>query len=147
MTGARSQASFASAGDLAVGYGGSPVLTDVEFEIGPGMTVGVLGPNGGGKTTLFRALLGRLAPLAGSLDVAVPCSTVPQTDRSRLDFPVTCLDVARMGSLADLPWWKRPGRREREASLEALEMVGMRDLERAPFGFKNMCAYFSIPLC
>ena len=58
-----------SAQDLAVGYGGSPVLADVEFEIRPGMTVGVLGPNGGGKTTLFRSLLGRLEPVEGSLDV------------------------------------------------------------------------------
>jgi len=133
-TEAQSPTPMVSVSGLAVGYGGPPVLTGVEFEIGPGTTIGVLGPNGGGKTTLFKALLGRLAPLAGSLEVAVSCSTVPQTDRSRLDFPVTCLDVARMGSLADLPWWKRPGRREREASLEALEMVGMRDLERAPFG-------------
>ena len=123
-----------SAQDLAVGYGGSPVLADVEFEIRPGMTVGVLGPNGGGKTTLFRALLGRLEPVEGSLEVGASCSTVPQTDRSRLDYPVTCLDVARMGSLAGLPWWKRPGRRERETSLEALDLVGMRDLANATFG-------------
>ena len=123
-----------SASGLAVGYGGAPVLTGVEFGIQPGMTVGVLGPNGGGKTTLFRALLGSLAPQAGSLEVGVSCSTVPQTDRSRLDFPVTCLDVARMGSLAGLPWWRRPGRREKKVSLEALELVGMGSLANAPFG-------------
>jgi hypothetical protein len=37
----------------------------------------------------------------------------PQTDRSRLDFPVSALDVALMGSLARLPWWRRPGRADR----------------------------------
>lgn len=125
---------FATAKGLAIGYEGKPVLEQVEFEIEPGMTVGVLGPNGGGKTTLFRALLGRLAPISGSLEVAVSCSTVPQSDRSRLDFPVTCLDVARMGSLAGLPWWKRPGRREREVSLDALGLVGMEELAKATFG-------------
>ena len=133
-TEAKSQSSMVSARGLAVGYGGPPVLTGVEFEIEPGMTVGVLGPNGGGKTTLFRVLLGRLTPLAGSLEVEASCSTVPQTDRSRLDFPVTCLDVARMGSLAGLSWWRRPGRREKQVSLEALDLVGMGSLARAPFG-------------
>ena len=42
-----------------------PVLTDVDFEAGPGAGVCVLGPNGGGKTTLFSALTGELEPLAG----------------------------------------------------------------------------------
>lgn len=130
----KSMTTFASARNLAVGYDRSSVLTGVDFALEPGMTVGVLGPNGGGKTTLFRALLGRLPPLAGSLTIEASTSTVPQSDRSRLDYPVTCLDVARMGSLAGLPWWRRPGRREREASLEALELVGMRDQARATFG-------------
>lgn len=133
-TGIDREGSFASARGLSVGYDGKPVLKGVQFEIEPGTTVGVLGPNGGGKTTLFRALLGRLEPISGSLEVNVPCSTVPQSDRSRLDYPVTCLDVARMGSLAGLPWWKRPGRREKEVSLDALGMVGMEDLAKAPFG-------------
>lgn len=124
----------AMARDLAIGYDGAPVLTGVEFELEAGMTVGVLGPNGGGKTTLFRALLGTLEPAAGALVIGVSCSTVPQSDRSRLDYPVTCLDVARMGTLAGLPWWRRPGRREREISLEALGMVGMRELADSSFG-------------
>ena len=62
---------------LAVGYrGGPPVLQDVTFAVAPGERIGVLGPNGGGKTTLMRALLGELAPRAGSLAVtgrAGPC--------------------------------------------------------------------------
>jgi ABC-type Mn2+/Zn2+ transport system ATPase subunit len=75
-----------------------------------------------------------LEPAAGALVIGVSCSTVPQSDRSRLDYPVTCLDVARMGTLAGLPWWRRPGRREREISLEALGMVGMRELADSSFG-------------
>ena len=123
-----------TADGLAVGYAGSPVLTGVDFEIDPGTTVGVLGPNGGGKTTLFRALLGKIPALTGSLEVQVPCSTVPQTDRSRLDYPVSCLDVAKMGSLAGLPWWRRPGRAEKRVSLEALDAVGMKELADEPYG-------------
>ena len=49
----------------SVGYGGRPVLEGLTFSVEPGERVGVLGPNGGGKSTLVRALLGELTPLAG----------------------------------------------------------------------------------
>ena len=75
-----------------------------------GERLALLGPNGGGKTTLLRALLGELRPLAGELRVGARCATVPQTERSRLDYPVSALDVATMGALSRLPWWRRPGR-------------------------------------
>ncbi len=102
----------------------------------PGERVALLGPNGGGKTTLFRALLGEIPPLAGSIDAAVRAGTVPQTERSRLDYPVSALDVALMGTLARLPWWRRPGRaRARTPPLEALGRVGLeRPRARRSFG-------------
>lgn len=133
MNGANTGALISAQG-LAVGYDGRPVLTGVEFDLDPGATVGVLGPNGGGKTTLFRALLRKLPPVEGALRVETTCSTVPQTDRSRLDYPVTCIDVARMGALARLPWWRRPGRREKRVALEALEAVGLADLAGESYG-------------
>jgi ABC-type Mn2+/Zn2+ transport system ATPase subunit len=120
--------------DLAVGYGGPAVLTGVSFEVRAGDRIGVLGPNGGGKTTLFRAVLGELAPLQGSVELDVPCAIVAQTERSRLDFPVTALDVAMMGTVARIPWYRRPGRAERAAALEALAKVGMDDLADRSFG-------------
>jgi ABC-type Mn2+/Zn2+ transport system ATPase subunit len=50
---------------VAAAYDGPPVLEDVSFEVPPGRSVCVLGPNGGGKTTLFLVLLGELEPVAG----------------------------------------------------------------------------------
>ncbi len=105
---------------LAAGYGATPVLTDVAFALHAGERMGVLGPNGGGKTTLFRVLLGELTPLAGTLQAPARFAVVPQTERSRLDFPVSALDVALMGALSRLPWWRRPGRPERDAARAAL---------------------------
>ncbi|HNC15902.1 MAG TPA: ATP-binding cassette domain-containing protein, partial [Solirubrobacterales bacterium] len=61
-------------------------------------------------------------------------ATVAQTDRSRLDYPVSALDVATMGSLARLPWYRRPGRGERRRALEALEEVGLGEQANATFG-------------
>jgi ABC-type Mn2+/Zn2+ transport system ATPase subunit len=123
-----------AAQDLAVGYDGRPVLEGVTFGVERGERLGVLGPNGGGKSTLLRALLGELTPLAGRLELSARCSVVPQTERSRLDYPVTALDVAVMGSVARLPWWRRPGRRERRRALDALAEVGLDELAGHVFG-------------
>jgi ABC-type Mn2+/Zn2+ transport system ATPase subunit len=125
---------FVVAHGLAVGYDGTPALSGVDFEILPGARIGLLGPNGGGKTTLFRALTGELKPLSGELSVSASSATVPQTDRTRLDYPVTCLDVATMGALARLPWWRRPGRKDRAMAMENLGMVGLSDRARDSFG-------------
>ena len=94
--------------DLSAGYGGPPVLRGVSFAVDPGRTVCVLGPNGGGKTTLFRALLGELQPDSGIVRVAGRPAYVAQTERTRLDFPVNALDVALMGALAHGRWWPSP---------------------------------------
>ena len=123
-----------SARDVATGYAGRPVLTDLDFALGDGERIGVLGPNGGGKTTLFRLLIGELRPLSGRLDVRATCATVPQTERTRLDFPVTAFDVALLGSIPRLPWWGRPGREERRRAHEALARVDLDDLAGTPYG-------------
>ena len=119
---------------LAAGYGTGIVLRDVSFAARAGERVAVLGPNGGGKTTLFRVLTGELPPAAGAVHRPARCGVVPQTERSRLDFPVSALDVATMGAISRLPWWRRPGRREREHALEALHAVGLAAQARATFG-------------
>jgi len=119
---------------VTLGYGGRPVLRDVTFTTRGGERIAVLGPNGGGKTTLFRALAGELTPLAGRLDRPARCAIVPQTERSRLDFPVSAHDVALMGAVSRLPWWRRPGRAERRRARAALGRVGLDALAEASFG-------------
>jgi manganese/iron transport system ATP-binding protein/manganese/zinc/iron transport system ATP- binding protein len=119
---------------LAAGYGGEPVLREVAFSAMPGESVAVLGPNGGGKTTLFRALLGEIAPVAGSAELRARTAYVAQTDRTSLDFPVSALDVAVMGALARGRWWLPPRRADRRAAAEALERVGLAGEQRTHFG-------------
>ena len=119
---------------LAAAYDGAPVLEDVSFEVPPGRSVCVLGPNGGGKTTLFRVLLGELEPVAGRVEVSARPAYVAQTDRTRLDFPVTALDVALMGTLANGRWWLPPKRADRDAAGAALDRVGLGDQAGVRFG-------------
>jgi ABC-type Mn2+/Zn2+ transport system ATPase subunit len=122
------------ASGLAAGYGGQPVLSDVSFRVDPGRIVAVLGPNGGGKTTLFRAMLGELEPAAGSIHLPARAAAVPQTERSRLDFPVSALDVVLMGTIPGRPWWRRAGRAGRAEARRALDLVGLAEQEAASFG-------------
>jgi manganese/iron transport system ATP-binding protein/manganese/zinc/iron transport system ATP- binding protein len=120
--------------NLAVGYGGAPVLREVSFAVAAGQAVCVLGPNGGGKTTLFRALLGELQPASGTVRVDGRPAYVAQTERTRLDFPVSAFDVALMGTLAHGRWWLPPRRDDRAAARAALERVGLANQAAVPFG-------------
>jgi ABC-type Mn2+/Zn2+ transport system ATPase subunit len=120
--------------DLAASYGGPVVLSGVAFDAEQGERIGVLGPNGGGKSTLFRVLLGELRPLRGSVRRPARLGFVPQTERSRLDYPVSALDVALMGTLSRVPWWRPVGRTERRIALAALERVGLAALAGEQFG-------------
>jgi ABC-type Mn2+/Zn2+ transport system ATPase subunit len=120
--------------DLAAGYGGEPVLREVTFAADAGESVAVLGPNGGGKTTLFRALLGEIEPSGGTAELRDRTAYVAQSDRTSLDFPVSALDVALMGALASGRWWLPPRRAERRAAAAALERVGLDGEARTRFG-------------
>ena len=132
-----SEPALAEADRLAATYPGEsvPAISGFTFAIQAGRRVALLGPNGGGKSTLFRVLTGELPPSSGEVSVAggLP-ALVPQTERSRLDYPVSALDVALMGALPRLPWWRRPGRGDRERARSALARVGLAGLAGRTFG-------------
>ncbi|MFP5364815.1 MAG: metal ABC transporter ATP-binding protein [Thermoleophilia bacterium] len=120
---------------LSAGYGGGAIaLSDVSFTAAAGQAIAVLGPNGGGKTTLFRALLGELPAATGTIRVDGTRAYVPQTERSRLDFPVSALDVALMGAYARTPWYRRVAGSDRALARAALERVGLADHAATRFG-------------
>jgi ABC-type Mn2+/Zn2+ transport system ATPase subunit len=106
----------------------------VTFALEPGQALAVLGPNGGGKTTLLRVLLGDLPVLAGTCRVAGRPAYVAQTGRARLDFPVSALDVVLMGAYARTPLWRRLGRAERAGARAMLGRVGLAAQAGARFG-------------
>lgn len=122
--------------DVRFGYGEEPVLEDVDLRIGPRDFLGVLGPNGGGKTTLLRLLLGLVRPWSGSLRVLGEppwrvrwrIGYVPQHATLDPTVPADVLDIVLLGRLHRSSWGPRYGERHREAALAALEEVGAADL-------------------
>lgn len=119
--------------DLTVAYQEKPVLWDVDLHVPPGILMAIVGPNGAGKTTFIKAALGLIKPVAGQVLIYdQPYATqrrlvgyVPQRGSVDWDFPTSVLDVVMMGRYGPLGWFRRPGRKEREMALEALEKVGM----------------------
>lgn len=121
-----------SAEGLAVDRGGARAIDDVSFDLRPGELVAVVGPNGGGKSTLLLALLG-LLPSTGRLEVTGPCAHVPQHGPVDPDFPITAIGVALQGAAPPRPFRRVP-RRAREAALAALAEVGLADAAERPYG-------------
>ena len=129
---------------LAYGYRGHPVGRDVSLAFDAGEVLCLLGPNGGGKTTLFKTLLGLIPRQGGgilldgrdlaTLDrraVARAIAYVPQAGTGY--FPFTVGEVVLMGRTAHLPAFGVPGRADRAAADEAIERLGLGHLAESAF--------------
>ena len=121
--------------DLTVAYQEKPAIWDIDLAVPAGVLMGVVGPNGAGKSTLIKAALNLIPRAAGTVSFyGMPYERarsivgyVPQRGSVDWDFPTTVLDVVTMGLYGKLGWFRRPGSRERERALFALEQVGLVD--------------------
>ncbi|HUL59247.1 MAG TPA: metal ABC transporter ATP-binding protein [Anaeromyxobacteraceae bacterium] len=120
----------------AVGYHGLALLSGVELEVAEGDFLALVGPNGGGKTTLMRTLLGALPLVAGRLEHPRPLRIgyVPQRDHVDTIWPLTAEEVALMGRFPALGPGRRSGAADREAVRGALERVGVAHLSGRRYG-------------
>lgn len=119
--------------DLTVAYGEKPVLWDVDLTVPSGVLMAIVGPNGAGKTTLIKAVLNLVNTAAGRVLIFGESYSkqrrlvgyVPQRGSVDWDFPTNVKDVVMMGRYGALGWVRRPGRKEHDMALSALEKVGM----------------------
>jgi iron complex transport system ATP-binding protein len=129
--------------DLAFGFPGRTIGRDIGFSLGAGEVMCVLGPNGGGKTTLFRTLLGLLGKHAGTItlggdplenlsraEIARRIGYVPQGHSAYFAF--TVLEFVLMGRTAHLGAFASPGARDLEVAKRALESLGIVELAERP---------------
>jgi len=128
---------------LSFGFPGRTVGREVSFALGAGEAMCVLGPNGGGKTTLFRTILGLLPLHAGKIlfedtslaslsrgEIARRMGYVPQGNAAYFAFTVR--DFVLMGRTAHLGVFSVPGRNDRELAERVLESLGIGALAERP---------------
>jgi len=123
--------------DVSSGYAGSPAIEDVSLKIWPGQFVAVVGPNGGGKTTLLRTMLGAVPLMRGRVTIrgeAVRGSAlervgyVPQLETIDWNFPITVEEVLLMGLFRKNHWLKRIKKddlKKIDALLDRLNLAGL----------------------
>lgn len=119
-----------------------PVLQNVSFTVAKGECIGLIGPNGGGKTTLLRLIMGFLTPTHGRISLFGKSPKrhpngigyVPQSLRFDKYFPITVRELVLGGRLSQLPWWGRFSRKDTEHAEHALHKVGLEKLADRPFG-------------
>jgi ABC-type Mn2+/Zn2+ transport system ATPase subunit len=121
--------------DLAIGYGGCPLLSGIDLPIKQGEFWSIVGPNGAGKTTLIKTILGIIPPIRGRIERAhgLTFGYVPQ--RGVIDdiYPLTALEVVLMGVYPRVGLFKRVTRSHRELALTYMERVSVVDLAERPF--------------
>ena len=119
--------------DIWVRYNGVPVLESVSLSVEQGDFLGIIGPNGGGKTTLLKVILGLVKPTHGRIYVLGQppqkrrrdVGYVPQYNLFDRDFPISIMDTVLMGRNGVVGLVRRYSKEDRELARKALQTVGM----------------------
>ncbi|QGY40511.1 ATP-binding cassette domain-containing protein [Pseudodesulfovibrio cashew] len=130
--------------NIRFAYGEAPVLNSVSFTIGKGELVSILGPNGCGKTTLLKILLGLNAPGSGQVFLdGVPLSRMNRKRLARMvayvpqvhtpSFPYPVKEVVKMGRMPHKPFFALFSRDDEDIACQALEKMGILHLKDKPY--------------
>jgi zinc/manganese transport system ATP-binding protein len=123
--------------EISYAYGRTPALQNVSLKIWPGQFMAIVGPNGGGKTTLLRTILGMAPVAAGKIllrgrerAAASPQSIgyVPQLETIDWNFPITVEEVIAMGFFVKNRWFGGIGEREKQKLRDVMERLNLTGL-------------------
>ena len=125
--------------NASVGYQADVVLQNINLSIFDNDYIGVIGPNGGGKTTLVKLILGLLHPMQGEVIYHFPdyrnlIGYLPQVSQTDRNFPITVTDVVLSGLLSTKGGRTRFKRTDKTRALDILEMMGITDLAKKSIG-------------
>lgn len=122
---------------VSSGYWQAPGITRVNLRLWPAQFLAVVGPNGGGKTTLLRTILGHLQPSEGEVTVKGiqgsgaslgSVGYVPQLEQIDLSFPITVEEVVMLGLSRHRQWFRRTNAEERDRATEIMQRLNLLDL-------------------
>lgn len=116
---------------VRAGGNGRVLLSGLDLHVQAGQVMAVLGPNGRGKTTLLRTMLGMLPARQGSVRLDGHAAYVPQ--QAEAVFPYTVLSMVIMGRARHLRWWQSPSHADRQNALDSLRAVQLEQLAEHSF--------------
>ncbi|MCK4934893.1 MAG: ABC transporter ATP-binding protein [Simkaniaceae bacterium] len=122
--------------NVSFAYDQTPVLQKGNFVINEKEFVGIIGPNGGGKTTAFNLIMGFLKPQSGHIQVlAKPpkIGYVPQVTHYDKQFPISALDVVLTGVVSKVNWLGMIPREEKTKAAKLLCKMGLEKSCNKPF--------------
>jgi manganese/zinc/iron transport system ATP- binding protein len=119
--------------NLTITYQNKPAIWNIDYEIPGGRMVGIVGPNGSGKTTMMKTIMGLIEPGSGYVrvfgkklyEVRGRIAYVPQRSSVDWDFPINVLDTVLMGRYRPQGLFRRTNRQDRDIAWESLQKVGM----------------------
>jgi zinc transport system ATP-binding protein len=128
--------------NVCFAYNGQTVLEDVSLDIRQADFIAMIGPNGGGKTTLLKLILGLLKPAEGSIRVLGDTTEkashhigyVPQEVHINRSFPITAMDIVLMGKLEPNKRWAKSSAQDRQEALNALQRMESEPLANRKVG-------------
>lgn len=125
--------------NISAGYSDEVVIRDVNMDIFPSDFIGVIGPNGGGKTTLVKVILGLIKPLKGEIhweksDNTLHVGYLPQTSQTDKSFPVSVIDVVLSGLMSKKHFLGSLKRSDTEKAKKVLRQMGMLSLAEKNVG-------------
>lgn len=123
--------------NISAGYQGETVLSDVNLKIYPEDFIGVIGPNGGGKTTMVKVLLGILRPYKGRIlfpSGKITIGYLPQASQIDRSFPITVEELVQSGIKSLNPLWPRISKEQKKKCLELINQTGLAEYVKRPIG-------------
>lgn len=131
--------------NLKIGFGSNVVLSDINLTIHQGEYIGILGPNGSGKTTFLKTLLGLIDPLEGKIEIGDPNFSektkrssffgyIPQFTPIKRDFPLFVRDAVVMGLYGQIGLFHHVSKQAYIQAEKALHMVHMWHYRNRPIG-------------
>jgi len=132
---------IAALNNVYAGYDGITVIRDVNLEILDNDFIGIIGPNGGGKTTLVKVILGLIKPYKGKVkylpqnsDNRLQIGYLPQIHTIDKKFPISVFDVVLSGFMNTDKYFKKHSRKEKARADEILQDMGISKLKKRSIG-------------
>ena len=131
-----------SINDLSFSFDKTPILEDVNLQIEKGQFIGFIGPNGGGKTTLLKLIIGLLQSQTGTIkvlgenpkDIRSKIGYVPQVINVDRNFPISVYELVLLGGISESKFLKKYPKNIKDKALDFLEKMDLLHLKNKSFG-------------